>query len=45
MRGESITETGLSKEATDAAAERLKDLEAPYAARIRKIRWRLVACV
>lgn len=42
LRGEAITEAGLTKEAAEAAAERLNDLEAPFVARVKRMKWRLV---
>lgn len=41
-RDEAITEAGLTKEAAEAAAERLNEMEAPFVARVKRMRWRLV---
>jgi len=42
LRGESITEAGLTKEAAEAAAERVNELEAPFVARVKRMRWAIV---
>lgn len=42
MEGEIVAERGLTQEAAERAAERLNDLEAPFVATVRNMRWALV---